>query len=168
MRVFRWVDGHGDVWRLFHDADVFQVIVSDLAERVRAAAATKVAGIESRGFILGAAVAQAAGIGFVPIRKEAGLLPGVKRHVIAGPDYRGQRHVLRLQVQSLASADRVLLVDDWAELGSQALAARELIENCGSTWAGVALVVDQLPDERREQLAPVSRIVSADELGPSD
>ena len=60
-----------------------------------------------------------------------------------------------------------MLVDDWAELGSQAVAARELIEGCGGTWVGVALVVDQLTHERRRQLAPVSRIVSADELGSS-
>lgn len=167
LDAFRWVDGHADVWRLFHDAEVFRAVVTDLVDRVTSTDATKVAGIEARGFILGAAVAQAAGVGFVPIRKEPGLFPGAKRSVTADADYRGQRHLLRLQMQSVTPADRVLLVDDWAELGSQAVAARELIESCGGTWAGAALIVDQLPHERRQQLAPVSRIVSADELGAS-
>ena len=168
LDAFRWVDGHADVWRLFHDAAVFQAVVSELVEQVGSTNATTVAGIEARGFILGAAVAHAAGVGFAPIRKEAGLFPGAKRDVTADPDYRGQRHQLRLQVQSVTRGDRVLLVDDWAEVGSQAIAARELIESCGGAWAGVALVVDQLPDERRQRLAPVSRIVSAQELGPSE
>jgi adenine phosphoribosyltransferase len=104
----------------------------------------------------------------VAIRKDAGLFPGPKHSVTADPDYRGQRHTLRVQVESVTAGDRVLLVDDWAELGSQAVAARELIEACGGVWAGAALVVDQLPHDRRRQLAPVSCIVFADELPPSD
>lgn len=168
LDAFRWVDGHADVWRLFQDAEVFRAVVSDLVEKLASADATKVAGIEARGFILGAAVAQAAGVGFVPIRKEPGLFPGAKRSVTADLDYRGQRHLLRLQVQSVTNNDRVLLVDDWAELGSQAVAARELIEGCGGIWAGLALVVDQLPHDRRQQLAPVSHIVFAEELGSSE
>lgn len=168
LAVFRWVDGHADVWRIFQTAEVFHAVVADLVKAAAAASASKIAGIESRGFILGGAVAAGAGLGFVPIRKQAGLFPGAKRTVTAEPDYRGQRHLLRLQEESIAPRDRVLLVDDWAEVGSQAVAARRLIEDCGGAWAGLALIVDQLPDDRRTQLAPVTRIVTAEELGPSE
>jgi adenine phosphoribosyltransferase len=168
LGAFRWVDGHADVWRLFHDAEVFRLVVGHLVEQASSSEATKIAGIESRGFILGAAVAAGAGIGFAPIRKEAGLFPGEKDCVTADADYRGQRHVLRLQRNSITAGEGVLLVDDWAEVGSQAVAARQLIEGCGGTWLGAALIVDQLPDDRRQQLAPVSHIVTADELGPSE
>src|SRR3954451_13974094 len=114
LAAFRWVDGHADIWRLFHEPAVLASIVAELPAVVREAAATKVAGIESRGFVLGGAVAVAAGIGFVPIRKEAGLFPGPKVTGRAAADYRGIEHVLRLQQQSLSDRDRVLLVDDWA------------------------------------------------------
>ena len=167
LSTFRWVDGHADIWRLFYDADVLRVVVDELAAAVRHASATKVAGIESRGFVLGGAVATQAGLGFVPIRKEPGLFPGRKLTVRAAADYRGHEHLLRLQRDALDSEDRLVLVDDWAELGSQALAAKQLIVESGATWAGLALIVDQLPDETREALAPVTRIVTADDLGPS-
>jgi adenine/guanine phosphoribosyltransferase-like PRPP-binding protein len=76
----------------------------------------KVTGIESRGFLLGGAVALALGTGFVGVRKAGGLLPGSKVVTEAEPDYRGQPQLLRMQAV-LRPTDRVLLVDDWAELG---------------------------------------------------
>lgn len=168
LSTFRWVDGHADVWRLFADADVFRTVVGHLVKVAADASATKIAGIESRGFILGGAVAASTGLAFVPIRKEGGLFPGDKDTARAAADYRGREHLLRLQRDALDDADRVLLVDDWAELGSQALAARQLIDRAGAAWAGLALIVDQLPDDTRAALQPVTRIVTAEELGPSD
>ena len=162
---FEWVDGHADVWRLFSDGELLRRIAAALAEPFREA--TKVAGIEARGFILAGPVAAELGAGFVAIRKEAGLFPGPKVSRRAEADYRGNEQLLRLQRAALASGDRVLLVDDWAERGSQALAARALIEQCGADFLGLAIVVDQLEDHVREQLGRVYALVSAEELGPS-
>src|SRR5438270_6638179 len=53
LDAFRWVDGHADIWRLFRDADVLATVVEHLAGVAASASATKIAGIESRGFILG-------------------------------------------------------------------------------------------------------------------
>ena len=61
----------------------------------------------------------------------------------------------------------MLLVDDWAETGSQALTARTLVEECGATWAGVSLLVDQLDEAVRARLAPVAAVVIHDELPDS-
>jgi hypothetical protein len=58
-------------------------------------------------------------------------------------------------------------VDDWAEVGSQATAAKALIEECGAAYAGLSLLVDQLPDDVRGELEPVRAVVRADELPPS-
>jgi adenine phosphoribosyltransferase len=168
LAAFRWVEGHADVWRLFADSDVFAAVVEHLAAVTMRASATKIAGIESRGFVLGGAVAVRAGVGFVAIRKEAGLLPGSKVIGRAAADYRGIEHLLRLQQESMSARDRVLLVDDWAQLGSQAVTARQLIEQAGATWAGAALIVDQLDASRRAELGPVTHIVAADELGPAE
>lgn len=162
---FEWVEGHADVWRLFSDGALFGRIVAALAEPFPDI--TRVAGVEARGFILGGAVAAELRVGFVAIRKEAGLFPGEKVFRPANEDYRGTEHVLRMQRDALGENDRVLLVDDWAERGAQALAARELIEELEATFAGLSLIVDQLGEEARERIGRVESLVRAAELGPS-
>lgn len=103
-------------------------------------------------------------MGFVPVRKATGPLPGAKVAREADVDYRRVRHTLRVQRESLTSRDRVLLVDDWIETGSQAAAVRELVLACGSSWAGVSVIVDQLTGVRRVVLGPVTSLLRADEL----
>ena len=162
---FAWVDGHADVWRLFGDGPLFRRIVAALAEPFPDV--TKVAGIEARGFIVGAAVAAELGAGFVAVRKAEGLFPGPKVELRTASDYRGVEGVLRVQRRAFAPGDRVVLVDDWAERGSQALAARELIEECGAEFVGLSVVVDQLDEDVRRRLGPVHAIVPAEQLGRS-
>jgi len=65
---------------------------------------------------------------------------------------------------SLTSRDRVLLVDDWAERGSQALAARNLVRQAGAEFAGVSLIVNQLPDALLDELGRVTWLVNGAEL----
>jgi adenine phosphoribosyltransferase len=164
---FRWVDGHADVWRVFADADALRAVVGELAAPWQEEGVTHVIGIESRGFLLGGAVAVALGAGFVAIRKEGtGLLPGPKMRATADEDYRGNRHELRMQ-SVLAASDRVLLVDDWAERGSQARAAQDLVLQSGAEFLGVSVVVDMLTTDVRTQLGTVTALVEALELGPS-
>ena len=127
--------------------------------------ATKVAGIESRGLILGTACALELDVGVVPIRKAAGLFPGPKAVIETSADYRGGRQTLRIQRAALAAGDQVLLVDDWIETGSQAAGARALIEQCGATFLGVAAIVDQLPARRRDSLVRVHALLAAAGLG---
>jgi len=161
---FRWHGGHADVWRVFADGDALAAVVTGLAEPWRDQRITRVVGIESRGFLLGAAAAVSLGVGFVAVRKEGGLFPGQKVTVAAEEDYRGVRHRLRMQAV-LDAHDRVLLVDDWAERGSQAVAARRLVESTGATFAGVSLLVDQLGPAARTALGRVTALVTADEHG---
>lgn len=166
LRCFAWVDGHADVWAAFRDASALRAIVGGLCEPWRQEGVTHVVGIESRGFVVGGAVAVGLCAGFVAIRKEGtGLLPGSKVRTTAEPDYRGNCHDLRMQ--RLPEGSRALLVDDWAELGSQASAARQLVEACDATFLGVALMVDQLNAEVRRRLGRVTSLVTAEELGPS-
>lgn len=146
---FRWVDGHADVWRLFDDGELFGQLVVALASPFRGDGITRVAGIEARGFILGAAVARELRVGFVAIRKQGTLFPGPKLARQTSPDYRGVEAELRLQRAAVRTADRVLLVDDWFETGSQGLAAKALIEEAGGVLAGASVIVDQLPPDTR-------------------
>lgn len=167
LQRFVWEAGHADVWRAFDDGAVFAAIVGALVEPWRSAGITKVCGIESRGFILGGAVANVLGVGFVAIRKQGNLFPGPKYEAETRPDYREIRHVLQIQQRSVQQDDRLLLADDWIERGSQASATRALVERCGAALAGIAVIVDQLADVDRAELPPVTSIVTAEELPPS-
>jgi len=162
-----WIDGHANVWRAFSDPALFRRLIAGLADPFRDTGITHVAGIEARGFILGAAVAADLGTGFVAIRKDGGLLPGPKHTGTTSPDYRGNATRLRLQQDALSPADTVLLVDDWFETGSQALAAVALIERTGARYAGASIVVDQLQPAARRQLEPVRAVLRHDQLQPA-
>jgi adenine phosphoribosyltransferase len=164
LEQFRWVEGHADVWRVFANPRALSLVVEALAWPWREAGVTKVCGIESRGFLLGGAVARELGAGFVAIRKSDGLLPGEKLLASAGADYRGEVHTLRAQSEPLGRTDRVLLVDDWAEAGSQAVAAKQMIESSGASYLGLSIIVDQLVEERRAELGRVAAIVRYAEL----
>jgi adenine phosphoribosyltransferase len=164
LRRFRWIGGHADVLGLFADRELLAGAGAALVAPFADAGITKVAAVEARGFVLGTAAALAAGAGFVPIRKPGAVHPGPKATVLTEPDWRGRRHELSVQRHALERGDRVLLVDDWAEAGSQALAARGLVESCDAVYVGLSLLVDQLAPDTRTLLEPVASVVRHDEL----
>lgn len=164
---FRWIDGHADVLGLLADGEFLGRAIDALAEPFRGTHVTKVAGIEARGFIFAAGVALRLGVGFLPVRKEGSIHPGPKAARVSEPDWRGRAVLLQVQRRAVEDGDRVLLVDDWAEKGSQALAARALFEECGAQWVGASLLVDQLEEDVRRRLGPVAAVVHAEQLPPS-
>jgi adenine/guanine phosphoribosyltransferase-like PRPP-binding protein len=164
LEAFRWHDGHADVWRAFDDGPTFAAIVEGLSLPWVGAGITKVVGVESRGFLLGGAVAIRLGVGFTAVRKDGALFPGAKTYVESAADYRGQTHALSMQ-KTLTPDDTVLFVDDWAEKGAQALAVKTLVSPSHAIWAGISILVDQLEDSTRERLGRVTALVTADELG---
>ncbi|MGW5866563.1 phosphoribosyltransferase [Streptomyces sp. NPDC055239] len=168
LEHFRWVGGHADVWAIFRDAKALPAVVAGLVEPFRDEGVTAVCGIESRGFLLGGAAAVELGVGFVPVRKGEGLFPGDKMVRQSAPDYRRIRHTLRLQRSALGPADRVLLVDDWIETGNQAAAVRSMAEECGATWLGCSVIVDQLATLPKNALGTVRGLLDARELPPSE
>lgn len=141
---FAWIAGHADVLGMLADGRFLASAADALADPFRDVEVTKIAAIEARGFVFGSAVALRLEVGFVAIRKLGSIHRGAKVERTTGPDWRGRRNVLRLQRAALTRDDRVLLVDDWAEMGSQALTARLLIEDCGAHYLGLSLLVDQL------------------------
>jgi adenine phosphoribosyltransferase len=162
-----FVGGHADMWAVFRDAALLYEVVHALGRPFDGHDITKVAGVESRGFILGAPVALGLGAGFVAIRKEGGVYPGPKvERSTEDPDYRGHTHHLRVQRAGVQPGDRVLLVDDWIETGNQAAAARSMIVDCGAEVVAISVVVDQLTDMRRAELGAVHSLISATDLQP--
>ena len=156
--------GHSDTLGLFADGALLRRAGAAVADPFRDAVVDKVAGIEARGFVLASCVALELGAGFVAVRKTGSIHPGPKAELTAPPDWRGLETTLRLQRHVIAAGDRVLVVDDWAETGSKALTARRLIEQCGGEYAGLSLLVDQLPDAVRDELQPVAAVAFAEEL----
>jgi adenine phosphoribosyltransferase len=164
---FRWIDGHADILGLVADGEFLRKAGAVLVEPFRDLGVTKVAAVEARGFVFGSAAALALGVGFVPIRKAGAIHPGPKARSRTARDWRGHESLLEVQRHALVAEDLVLVVDDWAETGSQALSARELIEACGAAYMGLTVLVDQLEDGTRNRLAPVAAVVTQDELPPS-
>jgi adenine phosphoribosyltransferase len=131
-----------DITTLLKNADGFRTVIERFQSAYRDVEIDKVAAIESRGFIMGAALAYALGVGFVPIRK-GGKLPAEN----FGQDYQLEYGTDRLEMHSDAvqSGERVLLVDDLIATGGTAEAALRLIGIARGSVVGCAFVID-LPD----------------------
>ncbi len=131
-----------DVTTLMKDPAGFGRAIDLLAQRYGSQEIRLVAGIESRGFIVGAALAHRLGAGFVPIRKK-GKLPGPVIHEDYALEY-GTDSV-EVHVDAVNTGERVLLVDDLIATGGTAEAALKLIARLGGVVVETAFLVD-LPD----------------------
>jgi adenine phosphoribosyltransferase len=100
---------------------------------------TKVVGMEARGFIFGAPVALALGVGFVPVRKP-GKLPHDTRGVSYDLEYGSE--TLEMHTDAVAPGERVLLVDDVLATGGTARATADLVEQAGATVVGLAVLLE--------------------------
>ena len=131
-----------DVTTLFADPAGLHATVSGLAAPWREAGIAAVVGIEARGFILGGAVADRLGAGFVPIRKQ-GKLP----HAVLTESYSLEygEAVMEVHADALRPGMRVLVLDDLLATGGTAGAAIRLCRRLGAEVAGCGFVVD-LPD----------------------
>jgi len=133
-----------DITTLLADPAGFARAIGQLEARYREAGreVDLVAGIEARGFIVGAALALALGKGFVPIRKAA-KLPGPTLGRDYALEYGSDR--VEIHADALAPGARVLLVDDLVATGGTAEAACLLVAAAGGAVVECAFIVD-LPD----------------------
>ncbi|HUW00450.1 MAG TPA: adenine phosphoribosyltransferase [Gallionella sp.] len=131
-----------DITTLLKDPVGLRVTVDELVRRYRDVKIDKVAGIESRGFIIGAPLAYALGKGFIPIRKQ-GKLPAAT----IGHDYELEYGTDRIEIHTDAfdKGERILLVDDLIATGGTAEAACRLIAKMGGQIVECCFIID-LPD----------------------
>ena len=127
-----------DVTPLLAAGSAFQSVVEQIAERYRDSA-DMVLGIESRGFIIGAAVAYRLGLGLALVRK-----PGKLPHHTYAARYELEYGSDTLEIHHDAVGDhhRVLVVDDLLATGGTASAAVELVQRCGGTVLACAFVIE--------------------------
>lgn len=131
-----------DVTTLFKDPEGFQYCLDYFKMRYLRAGIDVVAGIEARGFILGAPLAYLLGAGFVPVRKK-NKLPGDKISESYQLEY-GQ-DTIEMHVGAILPGQKVLLMDDLIATGGTALAAAALVARAGGEIVEASFVVD-LPE----------------------
>lgn len=139
-----------DVTTLLKDKDGFRQAVDALIEPFIGAAIDVVAGIESRGFIFGAALADRLGVGFVPVRKP-GKLPSTTVSESYALEYGTDR--LEVHTDALEGRPRVLVVDDLLATGGTARATVDLMRRVGGEVVGVAFLIELMALGGRGKLA---------------
>ncbi|MET9802068.1 adenine phosphoribosyltransferase [Streptomyces sp. NPDC006368] len=128
-----------DITPLLADPEAFAALTGELAELCVRHGATKIVGLEARGFILAAPVAVAAKLGFIPVRK-AGKLPGATLSQAYDLEYGSAE--IEVHAEDLAPGDRVMVIDDVLATGGTAEASLELIRRAGAEVAGVAVLME--------------------------
>jgi len=128
-----------DVTTLLKDADGFQMAIDAMAAPHRGAPIDVIVGIESRGFIFGAAVADRLKCGFVPVRKP-GKLPSRTRKATYALEY--GTDCLEIHEDAVAAGSRVLVVDDLLATGGTAAATVGLIRELGATVVGLQFLIE--------------------------
>jgi adenine phosphoribosyltransferase len=127
-----------DITPLLADADGLRDAARAMADPYRKDKIDRVAGIESRGFILGAIVARELGVGFIPVRKP-GKLPYNSTSVEYALEYGTDK--LEVHTDACDRATRVLIVDDVLATGGTARATCELMERVGAEIVGLTFLV---------------------------
>ena len=128
-----------DITTLLRDGPGFRRAVACLVEPYRATEVDAVVGIESRGFILGAAVADRLGVGFIPVRKP-GKLPS--QTVSASYDLEYGTDALEMHHDAVGLGERVLIVDDLLATGGTATATVDLVKRSGGKIVGLAFLIE--------------------------
>lgn len=131
-----------DVTTLLSHGEGFRAVINNLAEPFYESGIEAVVGIEARGFILGGAIADKFGVGFVPVRKK-GKLPFKTISQTYELEYGTDE--LEIHEDAIDQGETVLVVDDLIATGGTVEATAKLIRQLGGKIAGAAFVID-LPD----------------------
>ena len=130
-----------DITTLLRDPVGFTTTVDLLSTPYDGQGIDAVVGIESRGFILGAAVAQRIGAGFIPIRKP-GKLPA--KSIRETYDLEYGKDALEIHEDAIGKGHRILIVDDVLATGGTAAAAVQLVRKLGGELHGLAFLIELL------------------------
>jgi adenine phosphoribosyltransferase len=131
-----------DVTGILDDAEAFQLTIEILANKFKDGGFTKIVGTEARGFLFGAPLALAMGLGFVPVRK-----PGKLPRATYAQDYQLEygHDTLEIHQDALTKDDNVLIIDDLLATGGTIEATTKLIRRLGAKVTDAAFVIS-LPD----------------------
>jgi len=128
-----------DITTLLRDADAFREVIDRMTAAVKGERIDVVVGMESRGFIFAAPMADRLGAGFVPVRK-LGKLPAETIEVEYDLEY--GTATLEIHRDAIAPGQRVLVVDDLLATGGTVLGTIELVRRLGGEIAGLSFMVE--------------------------
>jgi len=151
-----------DITTLLRDAEGLSLALDALAAPYESAGLDLIVGMESRGFIFGAALADRLRAGFVPVRKP-GKLPAQTQRVTYDLEYGTDS--LEIHADAIAAGQRVLIVDDLLATGGTARATIELVHGLGAEVVGCAFLVELTFLSGRQKLGatPVHAVLRYDE-----
>jgi len=138
-----------DITTLLSDAEALNETIERFAEHYKNEKIDVVAGVESRGFIIGTPLAIRMGLGFIPIRK-AGKLPGPTHGVDYDLEYGKDR--VEVHHDAIPEGSRVLLVDDLIATGGTIEGSAKLVKKVGGVIVGYAFVIELTDLKGRERL----------------
>lgn len=147
-----------DITTLLKDGDIFRAAIDALAEKIKPWKPEVIVGPEARGFLLGAPVAYALGIGYVPVRK-SGKLPAKTISEIYALEYGFD--TLEIHADALNPGERVVVVDDLLATGGTMLATANLMSKIGVEMLGMGFLIELMFLNGREKLVdyPVFSLV---------
>ena len=128
-----------DLTTLWKDGKMLRGTTAAFYKRYRSKKIDKVLGVEARGFIVGAPLAERLGVGFIPARK-IGKLPFEK--IATTYDLEYSTAGIEVHSDAIAKGERILIVDDLMATAGTALAAANLVERLGGKVVGLAFVVE--------------------------
>ena len=138
-----------DITTALKDAETLRVIVDYLCEQFKDVKIDYIAGIESRGFILGMPMAYKMGIGFVPVRKP-NKLPAATYSQEYALEYGTDK--IEIHQDAFPQGANVLVVDDLLATGGTAEAACKLVKKAGANLVGTAFLIELTALNGREKL----------------
>lgn len=138
-----------DITPVLADPDLFKTSLQLLAETAGGEKIDKVVGIDARGFIFAAGVAQILGAGFIPVRKE-GKLPWTTQKMAYSLEY--GEDVVEIHADAIHPGERILLVDDLLATGGTASAAIKLLKALDADIAGVSFLIELTALKGRDRL----------------
>jgi adenine phosphoribosyltransferase len=138
-----------DVTTLLQDRDGFRGAIDGLTEPFEQSKIDLVIGIESRGFIFGAAVADRIGAGFSPVRK-AGKLPSTTMRAAYNLEY--GTDALEIHDDAVKAGQRVLIVDDLLATGGTAKATSDLVRRLGGEVCALSFLIELVALKGRDKL----------------
>jgi adenine phosphoribosyltransferase len=140
-----------DITPILADSQLFRQSISLLCETAGGVKIDKVVGIDARGFIFAAAVADRLGAGFVPVRKR-GKLPWKTRQTAYSLEYGDS--IVEIHEDAVLPGEAVLLVDDLLATGGTAAAAVKLLDELGANLIGISVLIELSFLNGRAKLLP--------------
>lgn len=144
-----------DITTLLKKGEVYRAAIDALVEKIKPLQPDVIVGPEARGFLLGAPIAYALGIGFVPVRK-AGKLPAKTISETYALEYGFD--TLEVHADAISPGERVVIVDDLLATGGTMFATANLVKKIGAEMLGIAFLIELASLNGRKKLADYSVI----------